>query len=54
MYDYMLKVENDGFKHYGEARCSPDDVFDEEIGKHIARTRLIYTAVKPLASAMGI
>ena len=40
VYDYMLKVENDGFKHYGEARCSPDDVFDEEIGKHIAKTRL--------------
>lgn len=41
VYDYMLKVENDGLKPYGEARCSPDDVFDEEIGKHIARTRLI-------------
>ena len=41
VYDYLLKVENDGFKPYGEARCSPDDVFDEEIGKHIARTRLI-------------
>ena len=40
VYDYMLKVESDGFKHYGEARCSPDDVFDEEIGKHIAKTRL--------------
>ena len=37
----MLKVESDGLKPYGEAKCSPDDVFDEEIGKHIARTRLI-------------
>ena len=40
VYDYILKVENDGLKPYGEARCSPDDVFDEEIGKHIAKTRL--------------
>ena len=41
VYDYLLKVESDGFKPYGEAKCSPDDVFDEEIGKRIARTRLI-------------
>ena len=41
VYDYLLKVESDGLKPYGEAKCSPDDVFDEEIGKHIARTRLI-------------
>ena len=41
VYDYMLKVENDGLKPYGEAKCSPDDVFDEEIGKQIAKTRLI-------------
>ena len=41
VYDYLLKVENDGLKFYGEAKCSPDDVFDEEIGKHIAKTRLI-------------
>lgn len=39
--NYLIKVENDGFKPYGEARCSPDDVFDEEIGKQIARTRLL-------------
>ena len=39
--DYLIKIENDGLKFYGEAKCSPDDVFDEEIGKHIARTRLI-------------
>ena len=41
VYEYMLKVESDGLKPYGEAKCSPDDVFDEEIGKHIAKTRLI-------------
>ena len=41
VYDYILKVENDGFKPYGEAKCSPDDVFYEEIGKQIAKTRLI-------------
>ena len=41
VYDYLLKVENDGLKFYGEAKCSPDDVFDEDIGKQIARTRLI-------------
>lgn len=41
VYDYMLKVESDGLNPYGEAKCSPDDVFDEEIGKRIARTRLI-------------
>ena len=41
VYDYMLKVENDGLKPYGEAKCSPDDIFDEDIGKQIAKTRLI-------------
>ena len=41
VYDYLLKVESDGLKPYGEAKCSPNDVFDEEIGKHIAKTRLI-------------
>ena len=41
VYDYILKVENDGFKPYGEAKCSPDDVFDDEVGKQIAKTRLI-------------
>ena len=41
VYDYLLKVESDGFRPYGEARCSPDDIFDEEIGKQIAKTRLI-------------
>ena len=39
--DCILKVENDGFKPYGEAKCSPDDVFDEDIGRCIAKTRLI-------------
>ena len=41
VYDYMLKVESDGLKPYGEAKCSPDDVFDEDIGRCIAKTRLI-------------
>ena len=41
VYDNILKVENDGFKPYGEAKCSPDDVFDEDIGRCIAKTRLI-------------
>lgn len=41
VYEYMLKVESDGLKPYGEAKCSPDDVFDEDVGKHIAKTRLI-------------
>ena len=41
VYEYLIKVENDGLKPYGESKCSPDDVFDEEVGKHIAKTRLI-------------
>ena len=41
VYDYLLKVENDGLKFYGEAKCSPDDVFEEDIGRRIAKTRLI-------------
>ena len=41
VYEYLIKVENDGLKPYGEAKCAPDDVFDEEVGKHIAKTRLI-------------
>ena len=49
VYEYMLKVESDGLKPYGEAKCSPDDVFDEEIGKHIARTRLINKYIRVVA-----
>ena len=49
VYDYMLKVESDGLKPYGEAKCSPDDVFDEDIGKQIARTRLLNKYSKVLA-----
>lgn len=41
VYDYLLKVENDGLKFYGEAKCSPDDIFEEEIGKQIAKARLM-------------
>ena len=41
VYNYLLRVENDGLKFYGEAKCSPDDVFDEGVGKQIAKTRLI-------------
>ena len=41
VYDFMLKVESDGLKPYGEAKCSPDDIFEEEIGKQIAKTRLL-------------
>ena len=41
VYDYLLKVESDGLRPYGEAKCSPDDVFDEDVGKQIAKTRLI-------------
>ena len=40
----LANQESPAFRHgecQGEAKCSPDDVFDEEIGKHIARTRLI-------------
>ena len=39
--NYLIKVENDGLKPYGVAKCSPDDVFDEDIGKQIAKTRLM-------------
>ena len=39
--NYLIKIENDGLKPYGEAKCSPDDIFEEEIGKQIAKTRLI-------------
>ena len=49
VYEYMLKVESDGLKFYGEAKCSPDDVFDEEIGKQIAKTRLINKYNKVMA-----
>lgn len=54
VYDYLLKVENDGFKPYGEAKCSPDDVFDEDIGKHIAKTRLINKYNGVVAGINGI
>ena len=47
--NYLIKVESDGLKPYGEAKCSPDDVFDEEIGKQIAKTRLINKYNKVMA-----
>ena len=49
VYDYLLEVENDRLKFYGEAKCHPDDVFDEDIGKQIARTRLLNKYSKVLA-----
>ena len=41
VYKYITKVEGDGFRAYAMAKCSPEDAFDVEIGKHIAKTRLI-------------
>ena len=44
--------ESPAFRHgecQGEAKCSPDDVFDEDIGKQIARTRLLNKYSKVLA-----
>ena len=41
VYKYITKVEDDGFRAYAMAKCSPEDTFDAEIGKQIARTRLI-------------
>ena len=41
VHKYITKVEGDGFRAYAMAKCSPEDTFDEEIGKQIARTRLI-------------
>ena len=41
VHKYITKVEGDGFRAYAMVKCSPDDVFDEEIGKQIAKTRLI-------------
>ena len=54
VYDYLLKVENDGLKFYGEAKCSPDDIFEEEIGKQIAKTRLINKYNKVVAGISRI
>ena len=41
VYKYITKAEGDGFRAYAMAKCSPEDTFDEEIGKHIAKTRLM-------------
>ena len=41
VHKYITKVEGDGFRAYAMAKCSPDDVFDEEIGKQIAKNRLM-------------
>ena len=41
VHKYITKVEGDGFRAYAMAKCSPEDTFDAEIGKQIARTRLI-------------
>ena len=41
VYKYITKVEGDGFRAYAMAKCNPEDTFDAEIGKQIAKTRLI-------------
>ena len=41
VHKYITKVESDGFRAYAMAKCSPEDTFDAEIGKQIAKTRLI-------------
>ena len=41
VYKYITKAEGDGFRAYAMAKCSPEDTFDAEIGKQIAKTRLI-------------
>ena len=41
VHKYITKVEGDGFRAYAMAKCSPEDTFDAEIGKQIAKTRLI-------------
>ena len=41
VHKYITKVEGDGFRSYAMAKCSPEDTFDAEIGKQIAKTRLI-------------
>lgn len=30
-----------GMKFYGEAKCHPDDVYSEDMGKYIAKNRLL-------------
>ena len=42
VHKYITKVEGDGFRAYAMAKCSPEDTFDAEIGKQIAKTRLMY------------
>ena len=49
VHKYITKVEGDGFSAYAMAKCSPDDVFDEEISKQIAKTRLINKYNKVMA-----
>ena len=41
VHNYITKVEADGFRAYAMAKCSPEDTFDAEIGKQIAKTRLM-------------
>ena len=41
VHKYITKVEGDGFRAYAMAKCSPEDTFDAEIGKQIAKTRLM-------------
>ena len=42
VHKYITKMEGDGFRAYAMAKCSPEDTFDAEIGKQIAKTRLMY------------
>ena len=37
-----LEYLNDsGMKFYGEAKCHPEDTFDEDVGKELAKKRLL-------------
>ena len=49
VYKYITKAEGDGFRAYAMAKCSPEDTFDAEIGKQIAKTRLINKYNKVMA-----
>ena len=39
--DVLCECKASGMKFYGEAKCHPDDVYSDDMGKYIAMNRLL-------------
>ena len=52
--DVLCKSKVSGMKFYGEAKCHPDDVYSEDMGKYIAKKRLLEKYLRVRVRIAGI